>query len=228
MKIIPCILLLAVLSGTAIDCAAGPGNIAPLAKVTASTSLNRSLDAANVTDGWIGIDGKGEWACEGDTTDWGYIRLPWIQLEWTEPQLVDKVILYDRASLHNNIAGGKLLFSDGSVVWVNQVPADGTGRPVSFPARSTKWIKFVVSDATGRDIGLSEIEVFPSRQQSKDYVSWVDPYIETNRGRYFFFITGNFYHFPEGGTGNNFHVVPKKLPRRHLVKAALITLDRDL
>ena len=71
------------------------------------------------------------------------------------------------------------------------MPADGTGRAVSFPARSTKWIKFVVSDATGRDIGLSEIEVFPSRQQSKDYVSWVDPYIETNRGRYFFFITGS-------------------------------------
>src|SRR5678815_3340967 len=95
-------------------CQAGPGNIAPLAKVTASTSLNKSMDAANVTDGWIGIDGKGEWACEGDTTDWGYIRLPWIQLEWDQPQLVDKVTLYDRASLYNNIAGGKLLFSDGT------------------------------------------------------------------------------------------------------------------
>src|SRR5688572_20279334 len=191
MKLFRCILLLAVFVGPGTICLAGPGNIAPLAKVTASTSLNPTLDASKVIDGWIGIDGKGEWACEGDTTDWGYIRLPWIQLEWDEPQLVDKVILYDRASLHNNIAGGKLLFSDGSVVWVNQVPGDGTGRAVSFPARSTKWIKFIVSDATGRDIGLSEIEVFPARQQAKDFVSWVDPYIETNRGRYFFFITGS-------------------------------------
>ena len=55
---------------------AGPGNIAPLAKATASTFANESYAAQNVTDGCIDVDGKGEWACAGVTTDWGYIRLP--------------------------------------------------------------------------------------------------------------------------------------------------------
>ena len=75
---------------------AGPGNIAPLSKVTASSFANKNYAVQNVTDGWIGVDGKGEWVCEGASTDWGYIRLPWIQLEWEQPQFINKVVLYDR------------------------------------------------------------------------------------------------------------------------------------
>lgn len=174
-----------------VQCDAGTNNIAPLAKVTASSSLNEQYKAANITDGLIGMEDLGEWACEGDTTDWGYIRLPWIQLEWEQPQLVERIVLYDRVSYNNNIAGGKLLFSDGSTVWIGQIPRDGTAKSVQFTPRKTKWIKLLVTDATGRDIGLSEVEVFASPEQSTDYVQWVDPYIETNRGRYFFFITGS-------------------------------------
>jgi len=170
---------------------AGTSNIAPQAKVTASTELNQQYAAINVIDGMIGIDGMGEWACDGDTTDWGYVRLPWIQLDWTQSQWVNKVVLYDRPTLRQNISGGKLLFSDGSVVWVNQLPADGAGLAIQFPERQTRWIRFVTTDGTGRDLGLSEIEVFSSQRQNTDYISWVDPYIETNRGRYFFFVTGS-------------------------------------
>ena len=169
---------------------AGPDNIAGKAKVTASSVLNQNYDAANVTDGIIGVPGKGEWACEGQTAYWGYVRFPWIQLTWDKPQMVDKVVLYDRPSEKEHIAGGKLLFSDSSVVWVNQIPNDGTGKAISFKAKKTKWIKFIATDGTGKNLGLSEIEVFPSPEQYKDYVSTVDPYIETDRGRYFFFITG--------------------------------------
>ena len=114
---------------------AGPGNIAPLAKVTASTFADDTYAVQNVTDGWIGVDGRGEWACEGVSTDWGYIRLPWIQLEWEQPQLINKIVLYDRPSLKENIAGGKLMFSDSSILWVNQVPADGSGMAISFTVR---------------------------------------------------------------------------------------------
>ncbi|HRN57657.1 MAG TPA: glycoside hydrolase family 92 protein, partial [Agriterribacter sp.] len=178
-------------TGAGMHSYAGPGNIAPLAKVTASGAAGNSYAPRYVTDGWIGVDGKGEWACEGVSTSWGYIRLPWIQLEWEQPQLINKIILYDRPSLQENIAGGKLLFSDSSSIWINQIPPDGSGMAVAFTARRVKWIKFIVNDATGKDIGFSEIEVFPSPEQAQDYVSWVDPYIETNRGRYFFFITGS-------------------------------------
>lgn len=170
---------------------AGPGNIAPAAIVTASTSLNKQFDASHVVDGLIGVDGKGEWACEGVTTDWGYIRFPWIQLAWKTPQTINKIVLYDRASLRDNIAGGRLEFSDGSKIWVNELPKNGTGKAIRFPDKTVSWVKFVTTDGTGSDLGFSEIEVFPSPVQANDYVSWVDPYIETNRGRYFFFITGN-------------------------------------
>ena len=169
---------------------AGTDNIAPSARVTASTTLSENFKASNVSDGIIGINGKGEWACEGVTTDWGYIRFPWIQLDWSEPQLIDKILFFDRASLYDHIAGGKLLFSDGSEIWVNQIPNDGTAKLVKFDTKKVKWIRFVTTDGNGKDLGFSEIEVYPAKSDKTDYVSWVDPYIETNRGRYIFFITG--------------------------------------
>lgn len=169
---------------------AGPDNIAPSATITASTNLNQHFSAANVADGFIGIEGKGEWACEGITTSWGYLRFPWIQLSWSEPQVINKVILYDRPSPEEHIAGGQLVFSDGSMIWVNQIPDNGTAKAITFPAKTVEWIKFMVTDGRGKDLGFSEVEVFPDFPQLDDYVSKVDPYIETNRGRYFFFITG--------------------------------------
>ena len=169
---------------------AGPDNIAPKAKVTASTSLNDSFAPSHVADGIIGVPNQGEWACEGMTTYWGYVRFPWIQLTWDKPQTINKIVLYDRPSEKEHIAGGKLVFSDGSTVWVNQIPDDGTGKAVTFETKTVDWVKFVTTDGTGKDLGFSEIEVLPAPQQFPDYVSTVDPFIETNRGRYFFFIPG--------------------------------------
>jgi predicted alpha-1,2-mannosidase len=169
----------------------GPDNIAPKAKVTASSALNTAFEAAYISDGIIRVHNKGEWACLGDTTDWGYIRFPWIQLEWATDQKINRIVLYDRPSLRENIAGGKLVFSDGSAVWVNQIPNDGTGKAITFETKNVRWVKFITTDGTGRNLGFSEIEVYPSPEQFTDYVSLVDPYIETNRGRYFFFVTGS-------------------------------------
>jgi predicted alpha-1,2-mannosidase len=169
---------------------AGADNIAAKAQVTASTALNQAYAADKVTDGTIGVTGMGEWACEGVTTDWGYVRFPWVQLSWQQPQAINKVVLYDRPSHQEHIAGGRLQFSDGTEIRVNQIPNDGTAKAIRFPAKKVSWIKFVTTDGKGKDLGFSEIEVFPAAGQYTDYVSWVDPYIETNRGRYFFFITG--------------------------------------
>ncbi|MEP7107705.1 MAG: GH92 family glycosyl hydrolase [Ferruginibacter sp.] len=169
---------------------AGTDNIAVNAKVTASTTLNKSYSESNVSDGIIGINGKGEWACEGVTTDWGYVRFPWIQLDWVQSEPVNKIILYDRASLDEHIASGKLLFSDSSIVWVDEIPNNGTAKVIKFKTKEVKWVRFITTDGNGKDLGFSEIEVYTTNAESSDYVSWVDPYIETNRGRYFFFITG--------------------------------------
>lgn len=165
-----------------------PYNIAPRAEITASSSLSAEFGPERAADGKILLNQAGEWACQGDTTDWGYIRLPWIQFKWDTPQKINRVILYDRVNLKDHIAGGQLRFSDGSTIRVNQIPNNGFGKEIKFDTKTVDWVKFEVTDGKGRDLGFSEIEIFSTENQ--DFVSWVDPYIETNRGRYIFFITG--------------------------------------
>lgn len=185
------LLLSFLLSGSWGAACAGPGNIAGEAKVTASSQRSDRFGADRVNDGIIAVPGKGEWACEGQTASWGYIRYPWIQLTWDTVRSINRIVLYDRPAPGEHTAGGILKFSDGSEIRVYRIPNDGSAKAVTFPARKVEWVRFVVTDGVGKDLGLSEIEVFPGPEDYKDYVSWVDPYIETTRGRYFFFVTGS-------------------------------------
>jgi len=170
---------------------ANPLNIAPSATVTSSAYLDDDKEAANVTDGIIRIVNKGEWASTSGMTFWGAIDYPWIQLEWATPQHINKVILFDRADKSTHTAGGTLIFSNGDEISVTTIPNGGGPKKVSFPSKKVKWIRFEVTDGDGKHLGLSEFEVYPSPEDYTDYVSWVDPYIETTRGRYFFFVTGS-------------------------------------
>jgi len=166
-------------------------NIAPQARASASSSLSAKTDASKVIDQVIRIPEMGEWVSTSSMTFWGEIDYPWIQLDWDAPVCINKVILYDRAGKEAHTAGGVLHFSDGSRINVWQMANDGSPKVVEFPAKTTEWIRFEVTDGDGVNLGLSEIEVFPAPGDYTDYVSWVDPYIESARGRYFFFITGN-------------------------------------
>lgn len=168
---------------------AGPDNIAPQARVTAS-SVRDGYSAGAVTDGIIRIDGQGEWASDARQMFWGETDYPWIQLDWTEPVTIGAVTLYDRPGPQSHTAGVTLRFSDGSYVDVNGIPEDGAPRTVTFPARTTDWLKVEITDGNESWLGLSEIEVFPAPVGYRDYVDYVDPAVETTRGRYFFFITG--------------------------------------
>jgi len=170
---------------------AGPGSIAGKATITASSENIEMGKAANITDGIIRTDGKGEWVSKSTVTFWGQIDYPWIQLNWQQAQIVNKIILYDRVTPAAHNAGGVLIFSNGTRVPVVQIPNDGAPKVVSFPEQTVDWVRFETTDADGPAIGLSEIEVYPSPAQITDPVSWVDPYIESNRGRYFYFVTGS-------------------------------------
>ena len=170
---------------------AGPDNIAIYAKATASSELNEKYSVSNVNDGLISIPDIGEWASDATQNFWGGINYPWIQLDWEQPQLIDKIIFYDRVTLDSHMAGGTLRFSDGSELSVNLIKNDGNASVVTFPAKETKWIRFIATDGFGSNLGFSEIEVYPSTTSELDPVSLVDPYIETTRGRYFFFVTGS-------------------------------------
>lgn len=170
---------------------AEPGNLAPSARISASTQIGASHAAGHVSDGIIGVEDQGEWACQGATNSWGYIRYPWIQLDWEQEASIGKVVLYDRPSAKEHTAGGRLRFSDGSAVSVNLIPNDGTARVVTFAPRRTQWVRFEVTDGDGSELGLSEIEVYPGPESYRDPVSWVDTFIETTRGRYLYFATGS-------------------------------------
>lgn len=169
---------------------AGPDNIAPEASISVSTTLDDAHRASFLTDGVIGVADVGEWACQGETVFWGYVRYPWVQLDWNESKSIDKVILYDRPELDEHIAGGRLLFSDGTRITVTAIPNDGTAKVISFPVKKVDWVRFVVTDGDGANLGLSEIEVFPAPENYPDLVSHVDPFIESAKGRYFFFTPG--------------------------------------
>ena len=191
MKFGAILLLLLVLTFGGKTVLAGPNNIAALAKVSASAEFNDLLAAQNVTDGLIAINEMGEWASDAKENFWGGINYPWIKLEWNEEHLIDKVVFYDRVSLDSHLAGGTLEFSDGTKISVNLIPNNGAARVVEFPTKNVSWIRFVVTDGYGENLGLSEIEVYPSTEGKLEPVAMVDPYIETTRGRYIFFITGS-------------------------------------
>jgi len=169
---------------------AGPGSIANTARVTASSETDNGK-AANVIDGIIRTEDKGEWISKSTVTFWGEIDYPWIQLNWDKPQAINEIILYDRVNPKSHNAGGTLIFSNGTRIPVFAIPNNGAPKVVSFPEQTAKWVRFETSDGDGAGIGLSEIEVYPGASQITDPVSWVNPYIESTRGRYFFFVTGS-------------------------------------
>lgn len=183
------ILLLLVLMVGSYPLYAGPFNIAPEAKVTAS-SYREGGEPSNVVDGKSRVLNRFEWVSDAEMPYWQQMKFPWIRLDWEEERYVDKVILYDRPDLDAHTPGGVLVFSDGSRISVTAIPNDGSPKVVEFPEKKIEWLRFEPSDAVGSYIGLSEIEVFPSRRDYDDYVSWVDPFIETTKGRFFFFVTG--------------------------------------
>ena len=167
----------------------GP-NIAPLAKVTVSSEAAPALSGVGLTDGLIGYDGRGEWACAGNVFPWGIMQLPLVELRWDREYTIDRIVLYDRVRSDEHTAGGTLYFSDGSRIGVTAIPNDGSPKSVSFEPKKVSWIWFEVTDGAGKDVGLSEIEVFEACGEGTRPVEWVDPRIETTTGRWFFCTPG--------------------------------------
>ena len=165
-------------------------NLAPRARATAVGSLDEAHGPERAIDGVVLRENQGEWACSGYVTSWGEIFMPWIRLDWDEPVTIDRVVLYDRAAATEHLAGGTLSFSDGSKISVTGIPNHGGPREIRFPAKTVEWLHFEATDGNGKNLGLSEIEVFQAPGPDTPYTEWVDPYIETTRGRWFFCTPG--------------------------------------
>lgn len=190
MRVCSLIILLLVSSVANLVFAMG-GNLALRAKITVSSAMDAQHDGSCVADGIIRMANKGNWVSNSNETFWGEIDLPWVKLEWDKDVYINKVVLYDLPSPKSHIASGVLRFSDGSSVRVLQIPAGGAPRIVEFAPRKTKWVKFEATDGEGKHLGLSELEVYEAPESLSSPLSLVNPYIETTRGRYFFFVTGS-------------------------------------
>lgn len=164
-------------------------NIAPLATPSAS-SCAPGCDVSGINDGIVRISGQGEWASADQETFWGEINFPWVRLDWDAPVEIDRIVLYDRVSDVSHTAGVTLRFSDNSTMDVGEIPENGAPREINLNGISTSYVIVQLTDGDGSHLGLSEIEVFPTAGCGGDYVSAVNPFVETTRGRYFFFISG--------------------------------------
>ena len=148
-------------------------NIALTATSTASTHISdRPPSLAH--DGIIGISdtdgstisGVNAWVTTGERVG------AWMQLDWSTPQTVNKIKLYDRPNVtHDHIKGGTLTFSDGSSVTVGELPdgvVNGSPDPleVTFDAKTITWVRFTVDAFTGHNAGLTEFEVFGYEYQA--------------------------------------------------------------
>jgi hypothetical protein len=126
-------------------------NIAPNAAASASSGT-----AANANKGWVD-DGLREWIAGGAKDEW-------IKFDWgTKTQNVSKVVLYDLASMKDQVTSGTLTFSDGSSLPVGKLQNDGqAGTIVTFPPRKINWLKFSVGAVRQgtSTAGLGEIEIY--------------------------------------------------------------------
>lgn len=169
-----------------------------LARFATATGSGKAHQA--VIDGVKQQDGKGEWIGGSPNAWYGWINYPKLQLRWRKPRKVNKVVLYDRPTELEHMAACVLKFSDDSEVHVTAVPNDGAPKTVVFEPRTVTGMNVMVTDGVGSNIGLSEIEVYhdesakPEAAPKKtftDFVSYVDPTIETGRGRWFFCTPGS-------------------------------------
>ena len=133
-------------------------NIALHAVATASSEapLQTAGKAIDGVAAGYPTDSTKEWATIGGRTG------SWIDLRWDPAQTVDRVVLFDRPNLSENITSGTITFSDGSIVSVGALANDGSATTVSFDARSATRARFTVTgvSTTTGNVGLAEFQVW--------------------------------------------------------------------
>jgi hypothetical protein len=138
----------------------GAVNIAPEATASASSEAGSSYSAASAIDecidGYPG-DSSCEWVASYTATKVG----GWLELNWDEPRVVDRIVLYDRPNSNDRITAATITMSDGTSLTVGPLNNDGSATEYTFPAVEITWLRLTVDSVRG-NVGLSEIEVYES------------------------------------------------------------------
>lgn len=133
-------------------------NLALIASVSVS-SENLATDQLGckvidgISDGFPRFP-KNEWASLGETAG------AWVQLNWSRSYSINKIVLYDRPNLKDNIISATLSFSDGTWIDIETLPNNGSRYEVLFAPKTINWVKLTVNKASGENVGLSEFEVY--------------------------------------------------------------------
>lgn len=139
---------------------AAEANVARSAAVGASSeNVATGQLAVRVVDGFTEgypTDYTKEWVSLGERAG------AWVELSWAAPVSLNRVVLFDRPNLLDQVKGGTLLFSDGSSVSVGELPNDGSGLVVTFPARSVTGVRLTITSASASTVnsGLSEFQAW--------------------------------------------------------------------
>jgi len=119
------------------------------------------------------LDGSKRGAPGDPTREWATNNVrtgAWIELRWSNPVTINRVVLYDRPNLTDRVTAGTLTFSSGPAVAVGSLANAGTATTVTFSPRTVTSLRFTVTSvAAGTTAsGLSELEVFGVESPSAD------------------------------------------------------------
>lgn len=138
------------------------GDIAQLATVSASSPPGGNVQDASkavdgVVDGWPNDFSK-EWVTSGERVG------AWLLLEWSEPHVIDRVVLHDRMNPSDNITNATLTIDDGAPIQSGPLPTDGAPREVKFAPTVARKLRIAISATTGgtQNAGLAEVKVYES------------------------------------------------------------------
>lgn len=140
-------------------------NIARSAVTSSSSLYSPQQNPSGANDGTIGgykEDGSGDFRTEWVASN-GRPGAS-ILLTWPKSFSMNRVVLFDRPNLSDQILGGSLTFNDANstVVAVPALANAGTNTTVSFPSLSASTLLFTVTaiSSSTNNPGLGEIQVY--------------------------------------------------------------------
>jgi len=146
------------------------GSVATSSNVARVSGVNASASSQDTGSGQTAakaVDGSPAGYPGDHTREWATVGGKvgsWLQLTWSRPVSLTKVVLYDRPNTADQITGGTLTFSDGSTQAVGSLTNAGGATTITFNARTTTSLRLTVTSVSGttENLGLAELEVWGS------------------------------------------------------------------
>jgi len=80
----------------------------------------------------------------------------WLQLTWSAPQTINKLIIYGRPNPLDKIQNAKIILGNGYTATIGEIPIGGAAKEVYFSTATVTWVKFEVLESNAWNAGLAE------------------------------------------------------------------------